>query len=346
MSSENKDLRNNVVNDDSDLEYIDINKEETAATPTADSRRTRTKVGTMLLLAITILAVIATCIACNSNKQSVSDDPVTPVGTSQPSVEDEKDDTGEVVVAPEVTEEPSKEESEVTEEPQGPQTVEEWVMSLDNSELIVGIWHEDQKQGEILDDHQEICISEGDAFIAVAKDLYQSSFSPDLIPDIDNIDLSHHFIFKITEEAEQSDQLYAYIAYEGNKEQSFLFYIVDEIQEPSENKEPENISDFADGEVDWDLCVLIADVDMNLVDDPLKDGDSYTSDLSRYLWLYLPKEASNITTTTEYVEIRGGTDYVKSVNLYFTDENVEIPITVEYVDGTTEKITIYITNEW
>lgn len=345
-----KVTNNNVMEMDPDLEFIDIDHKEGNVMGVTGKNRTALIV--MMMFVAAIMLTITLCMGCSDEEATTSDNPEP---TTEDVVETPTPPAEEVTVKPEVTEpvdsepepepEPEPEETDVTE---GPQTAVEWAESLDNSELIVGIWDEDQKQGTILENHQEICISEGDSFIAVGKNLYGFSFTPDLIFDIDNIDSDHHLIFKITEEVVQSESLFAFIEYEGNKEQAFTFYIVDDInqEESSENKEPENVLDFVEGEVDSDLCVLIADEQMNLVGNALKDGDSHTLDISEFLWIYLPKKVSNVTTTTENVKIWGGGDYTKALDLYFTDTNVEIPITVEYEDGTTEEITIYITKEW
>ncbi len=81
----------------------------------------------------------------------------------------------------------------------------------------------------------------------------------------------------------------------------------------------------------------------------LYNGASYIVEENFIMTIKSPNTISNITTTTEYVNI---VDYEFEgihewdIGVETTGTNIEVPLTIMYEDGTTEEFIVYITKDW
>ena len=262
--------------------------------------------------------------------------------------EDEEQPT--VDVAP--SEEPEPSEEPIVEETE--QTLKEWADTLDASEIYCAVWYEDTKEGIILEDGQEISLEPGDKFLYVGTELKGVIDRDALISDLDNSTVSYK-MFDVSETIYTYEILYISIEDKNGNNYEYTFYITNENSEMAGNEDGEEYSsqsiyDYVETLNDTKVCVLVTDLNSYIREEIyLSDGDSYTIDENELLWLYLPKETVNITTSTSNVSIwigEGVDGNLAAIDIFTTGSNIEIPITVEFADGTSQEMTIYITKEW
>lgn len=136
-------------------------------------------------------------------------------------------------VEPESSEEPiPSEKTEVIE----PQTVYEWVNTLDTSEIYCAIWHENTKEGIILENEQEISLQPGDKFICIGEDMFSFTQIDPLIFDMENSS-SCYILCDISEDIESYEILNIVITDLDENTYRFEFYLIKEDFEVSENED-------------------------------------------------------------------------------------------------------------
>ncbi len=312
----------------------------------------KNRIGIMLSVAA-VMAAMVLCMGCSTGEATTSDNPEP---TTEDAVETSTPPAGEVTVQSEVaqpddseTEEPS--EPEVVESSaQQYDTVEDWIAAVNATEFTVGIWREETGKGEIFSTDELVSVKAGDNFVIMGfsnPDRTDYSLCPFVSMISYDVDVMNYMVYEIVKPAiETYNGEFCFIEKDGDSYTIELKYVESEDDTTIAEEEPYEVYDFADSTDRQQLCFVISDYDFILKPDViLEDGDSYTILQEEWLWLYLPKEASNVTTTVEGVSILGDKQNIKGVEIYFKETSVELPISVEYTDGTTEEITIYVTRE-
>lgn len=300
-------------------------------TAVQETKERCSKNGILRFSLIAIMIVFITCTACGKKQeqQSEEEDAVT--------VEIPASPTEEVVADPESVE---TSEPEVIEEPEleGIEAVVAYAKELDNSENYVAYWDLTANQATILENGQQFSPKVGDYIIIGGSTIKGYHTMPNLECDIDNTE-RNHFIIPITEEFANSDHLG--LGFWDNDE-NYTDYEFALAGKDNGESTPTRYSEFLETTDRTDACIVVTDKEYILKDIILEDGDSYTLAEDEWLNLYLPKKATSISTTTENAKIDDyGSGYI-SIYVY-PGTNTKVPISIEYTDGTTEELTIYIT---
>lgn len=318
-------------------------------------KKRRNETGIILLLILAMITVMAMFTGCGGNEDALNEVGVTSEGggdegeslSEDADASENGNDSADDMTAGADGEAAGEAEEPETSDPSVQQysAVEEWIAAVNASEFTVGVWNEETGKGEIFSMGETVPVRIGDNFVIMGFSLPKSAdqslctFIHLISEDVNDMKYLVYEIIKPLREENEGE--FIFTDQEENSYTVKLQYI------ESEEDTSCNLFDFADSSDREQLCFLIADYDHILRPDGiLEDGDSYTLSEYEELWLYIPKEVSNISTDDETVWILDYYNNIKSVGITLTGSNIEIPVTVEYTDGTSEEITIYITNEW
>lgn len=198
------------------------------------------------------------------------------------------------------------------------------------------------KQGTVLKDGQEISPKVGDYILTIGSTFKGTYFIPGLEYNLDYYLEEYFIICPINEEFVNSDVITAGILDIDENRTIYHFTVAGENNGGNEGTTPIHYGEFLETTDRAEVCIVVTDMDCMLKDIILEDGDSYTLAEDELLYLYLPKGATSFSTTSEDAEIfDNGSGYIFLYVSFGT--NMKIPISIEYADGTTEELTIYIT---
>lgn len=218
----------------------------------------------------------------------------------------------------------------------GIEAVVAYAKSMDDAENYVAYWDSTSNQASILENGQQFSPKVGDYIIIGGSTIKGFHTMPNLECDIDNTE-RNHFIIPITEEYANSDHLG--VGFWDNDDNYTEYEFTLAKADNNENTST-HYYEFLESTDRTEACVVVTDEDFMIKDVFLEDGDSYTLAENEFLTLYLPKEATSSSTTSKDAEIYDyGALYVSH------GTNMKIPISIEYADGTTEELTIYVTRE-
>ncbi len=312
-------------------------------------------VGRILIAAV--VAVMILCMGCSSTEETTesghteetagSDHTGASADTAETNTTSAEETTSQNEVTEPVDPKPEPAEPEL----EGIEAVVAYARTLECSEDNCLIYYDSTtKQGTVLEDGQEISPKVGDYILAIGltfKGLYCSPGSTPEYYNFDHYSEDHCMIFSINEEFVNADDPIAGILNDDGSYTRYEFTVANQANEENKETIPTTYSDFLRTTDRTEACVVVIDMDYILKNIILEDGDSYTLAEDEILYLYLPKEATSFSTTTENAEIFDNGTYDDGLTYIFlyvsSGTNMEIPISIEYADGTTEELTIYIT---
>ncbi len=315
-------------------------------------KRINKRVGRILIAAV--VAVMILCMGCSSTEETTESGHTEETvgsdhtGASADTAETNTTSAEETTSQNEVTEpvDPKPEPEPAEPELEGIEAVVAYARTLKCSEDNCLIYYDSTtKQGTVLEDGQEISPKVGDYILAIGltfKGLYCSPGSTPEYYNFDHYSEDHCMIFSINEEFVNADDPIAGILNDDGSYTRYEFTVANQANEENKETIPTTYSDFLRTTDRTEACVVVTDESLILKDVILEDGDSYTLQEHEWLHLYLPKEAISFSITTEDAVIDDYGDGYIGIEV-FSGTNIEIPILIEYIDGTTEELTIYIT---
>lgn len=308
------------------------------------------------LLTVAIIAAMTLCIGCSgeqaaddSGSESAAETAAQPGDAAQQETDIAGTEAMEILQPEDAEAETAEPEPEL----EGIDAVVAYARTLDCSGDNCFIYYDSTtKQGSVLEDGQEITPKVGDYILAIGSTFKGLDFTPGLEYILDYYSEEHFVISPINEEFVNADVITAGIVNADESHTKYEFTVAGNGNQYDQGNEGIALTygGFLRTTDRAKACVVVTDMNDIVRGIILEDGDSYTLAEDEILYLYLPKQATSFSTTTEDAEIfDNGTydDGLTYILLYVSlGTNMEIPISIEYADGTTEELTIYITRQF